>query len=284
MKLLYIGDIVGRAGRTFLARALPVLVKVYGCDLVIANAENAAGGSGLTPQIFEKLMRYGVNVVTLGDHCYRRREVMPLLAEKDNIVRPANLPPGAVGRGFTTVATTDGVTVGVVVLIGRLYMKPADCPFRAVDAALSQLKNKVDVTVVEIHAEATSEKIALGWYLAGRTAAVIGTHTHVPTADGAILPGGTAYITDLGMTGPYDSVLGRDKTAVIKSLVSGMPIVYGIADGDLRVGGLLVTVDTATGRAVQVEQLIVTEQRIRDLEAELAEPGSISDGQTAGPG
>jgi len=264
VKILYIGDVVGKVGRSLLARAVPHLIKAHNYDLVIANAENAAGGSGITPQIFRKLLHYGIDVVTLGDHCYKRHEIYPLLDSDQSIVRPLNFPPGAAGRGLTTVSSRCGVTVGLVVLLGRLYMKPMDCPFRAADEAVEKLKHQTDVIVVEMHAEATSEKVAMGWYLDGRVSAVVGTHTHVPTADATILPNGTGYITDLGMTGPYDSVLGRNKTKVIKSLTTGMPNAYDIAEGDLRIGALSVTVDGATGKSVAVEQLILNES---DLEA-----------------
>ena len=277
LKILCIGDVVGRAGRTLLGRALPLLIKAHRFDLVIANAENAAGGSGLSPQIFTKLTRYGVDVVTLGDHCYRRHEIIPLLESEPRLLRPANLPPGAIGKGFTVAKTHSGAPVGVVVLLGRLYMKPADCPFRAADEAVQQLKRQTNTIIVEIHAEATSEKVAMGWYLDGRVSVVFGTHTHVPTADASILPGGTAYITDLGMTGPYDSVLGRNKRKVIRSLITGMPNVYDIAEDDLRIGALVVTIDTATGKAVAVEQMILTDQEVRQVEEAVGQSSPTPD-------
>lgn len=265
MKILYIGDIVGKAGRCFLAWALPAVKKAYGCDLVIANAENAAGGSGLTPQIFTKLMRYGVDLVTLGDHCYKRRELTVAMDTTPRLLRPANLPPGAVGKGFDVVSGPNGVPVGVVVVMGRLYMKPMDCPFRAADSAIAELKRHTPVIAVEVHAEATSEKIAMGWHLDGKVSMVVGTHTHVPTADARILPNGTAYVTDLGMTGPYDSVLGRNKVKVLRSLIGGVPNPYDIAEGDLRIGALLVTVDTNTGRSLSAEQLILDEPQVESM-------------------
>lgn len=269
IRVLCVGDIVGRPGRTFLALALPAMAKIHAFDLVVVNAENAAGGSGLTPQIFEKLMHYGVDVVTLGDHCYRRHELNELLGREERIVRPANFPPGAMGRGSTIVTAANGVSVGIIVVQGRIYMKPMDCPFRMVDAMVNELKHKVNIILVEMHAEATSEKIAMGWYLDGRVALVFGTHTHVPTADAGILPKGTAYITDLGMTGPYDSVLGRDKIKVLKSLTTGMPNMYNIAEGDLRIGALAVTIDCDTGRAVAVEQMILNEKAIETMAEEV---------------
>jgi len=281
IKVLCIGDIVGRPGRCLLGRALPLLIKANHFDLVIANAENAAGGSGLTPQIFTKLTRYGVDVVTLGDHCYRRREIVPLLESEPQLLRPANLPPGAIGKGVVVARTRSGLPVGVVVLLGRLYMKPADCPFRAADEAIHELKRHTNTIFVEIHAEATSEKVAMGWHLDGRVSAVFGTHTHVPTADASILPGGTAYITDLGMTGPYDSILGRDKRKVIKSLITGMPNVYDIAEDDLRIGAVLVTVDAATGKAVDLEQMILTDEDVRHVEQAVGPSSQVVDDPAA---
>jgi len=272
IKILCIGDVVGQAGRAFLSGAVPVLRKAYDIDLVVANAENIAGGSGLTPQAYDKLKRYGVDVITLGDHCYKRREAIPLMQSKADIVRPANLPPGALGRASTVVTTASGVAVGVTALIGRLYMKPADCPLRVGEQVISQLRQQTRVTVVDMHAEATSEKISLGWHLDGKASIVFGTHTHVPTADAMILPNGTAYLTDLGMTGPYNSVLGRETKAVLKSLISGVPTMYGIAKGDLRLGAMMATVDVDTGRALDVKSLFMTEKELVDIRSTLTVP------------
>lgn len=269
INIFCIGDIVGQPGRTFLANALPAIVKSRNVDFVIANAENAAGGSGLTPQIYQKLLHYGVDVVTLGDHCYKRYEIIPVMENSDRIVRPANLPPAAAGKPFTVVKTRSQIAVGVTALLGRLYMKPMDCPFRVIDQMMGEIRKHTPIVVVEVHAEATSEKIALGWYLDGRASLVFGTHTHVPTADATILPNGTAYITDVGMTGPYEGVLGRSKEKVIRSLVTGMPNMYSIAERDNRVAGILVTVDTATGKAVKAEQVIVNEKDVERIRAEL---------------
>ncbi len=277
IKVLCIGDVVGRPGRTLLSRAVPLLREAYDFELVIVNAENAAGGTGLTPQIFEKLIRYGVDVVTLGDHCYRRNDIIPILTNDGRAIRPANLPPDAAGRGFTTVTTHNGLTIGVAALLGRLYMKPVDCPFRVIDEVVGRLKRETNIIFVDIHAEATSEKVALGWHLDGKVSCVFGTHTHVPTADCTVLPGGTAYITDLGMTGPYDSVLGRDKQRVIRSLITGMPNVYNIAEGNLKVGGLMVTVDKTTGRALSAEQLLLDESDLDEIEAEVDALHAVSE-------
>jgi metallophosphoesterase (TIGR00282 family) len=269
INIFCIGDIVGQPGRTFLANALPVLIKYRNIDVVVANAENAAGGSGLTPQIFQKLLHYGVDVVTLGDHCYKRYEIIPTMANSDRLVRPANFPPAAAGKPYTVIRKERGICLGVTVLLGRLYMKPMDCPFRTADQMLSEIKKQTPIAIVEMHAEATSEKVALGWYLDGRASIVFGTHTHVPTADARILPNGTAYITDVGMTGPYEGVLGRNREKVIKSLITGMPNIYDIAEKDNRIAGVLVTVETTTGKATAIEQLIVDEPQVEKMKEEL---------------
>ncbi len=258
MRILLIGDIVGRPGKRAVARLLPALIRERRIDFVIANAENTAAGSGLTPNQFHKLRHQGVDCCTMGDHIYRRRELLPLLETSDRIVRPANYPPESVGRPWTVLRAGNGVPVAVVSLMGRTYMNVrADCPFHAADRVLAELPEDVRVVVFDVHAEATAEQIALGWHLAGRASIVAGTHTHVPTADERILPGGTAYITDLGMTGPFESVLGRDREAVVSSLVTGMPRPYTVADGDVRLCGLLVELDPATGRARTAERLML---------------------------
>jgi metallophosphoesterase (TIGR00282 family) len=212
MLLLAIGDIVGKPGKHACSQILPRLISERSIDFVIANAENAAAGSGLTPSMFNKLRHYGVDVCTMGDHIFRRREILPLLQTTDRVVRPANLPPEAVGPELAVAESRSGVKVAVFSLLGRTFMNVrADCPFHAADRLLETLDSSVKAVVVDMHAETTSEKVALGWYLDGRVSAVLGTHTHVQTADERILPSGTAYITDLGMTGPYDSVLA-DRT------------------------------------------------------------------------
>jgi metallophosphoesterase (TIGR00282 family) len=254
--LLCIGDVVGRPGRQAVAYHLPRLIRQWDLHCVVANVENAAGGSGLTQTLFEKFLRYGVDVMTMGDHIYRRRDILSVLERSDRIVRPANLPKSAIGRDHTVVALANGHRVAVVSLLGRLYMPPqGDDPFASVDAVLACLPGGLAAIVVDMHAEATSEKIAMGWHLDGRASVLFGTHTHVPTADECIMPGGTAYITDLGMTGPYDSVLGRKKKNVLQSLTTSVPCPYDVADGDTRLCGLLVRIDPATRRATHVERV-----------------------------
>ena len=227
-----------------------------GIGFVVVNAENAAGGSGLTETIYEKILRCGVDVITMGDHIYRRREIIQILETSDRIVRPANMPSGAPGKEVVISESASNHRVAVISVLGRMYMKtPFDCPFRAVDRILASLPQDVKLIVVDLHAEATSEKIAMGWHLDGRVTALVGTHTHVPTADERVLPKGTAYITDLGMTGPYDSVLGRDRKRVVSAMVSGVPNRFDVATDDPRMCGLLITCDTTTGRASAVERI-----------------------------
>jgi len=257
LNLLCIGDIVGRPGRRIIADKLKPLVNEFAIDCVIANAENAAGGSGLTPQIYNKLLRYGINLITLGDHTYRKRSIIETLEKADNIARPANLSEYAAGRGFATYKTDKGPTVAVVSLIGRLFMKPADCPYNAIDKILSKLQQQADIIIVDFHAEATSEKIAMGYHLDGRVSLCYGTHTHVVTADEKILPKGTAYITDIGMTGAYDSVLGRSVENVLKSFRTQMPFPFEIATGDVKIGAILVTVDSNTKKAEQIKRILI---------------------------
>ncbi|MHC4153736.1 MAG: TIGR00282 family metallophosphoesterase [Planctomycetota bacterium] len=257
LNILCIGDIVGRPGRRIVAERLKSVVNRLDIGCVIANAENAAGGSGLTPQIYDKLLRYGVNLVTLGDHAYRKRDIIDTLETSDYIVRPANLSEHASGKDFALYKTGKGPVVGVVALIGRMFMKPADCPYAAADRILPKLQQKADIILVDFHAEATSEKVAMGYHLDGRVGCCFGTHTHVATADERILPKGTAYITDIGMTGPHDSVLGRGPGSVLKSFRTQMPFPFEIATGDVKMNAILVTVDSNSKRADSIERLRV---------------------------
>jgi len=258
INLLCFGDVVGRPGRDITARALPVLVRRHDIHCVIANVENAAAGSGLTAQLHDSFRACGVNVMTLGDHVYRRSEIIPRLETAGDLVRPANLPISAPGRTLAIHETAAGPKVAVLAVLGRLFMKPpTDCPFKAVDRVLAQVPSDVRIIVVDVHAEATSEKVALGWYLDGRVSVLFGTHTHVPTADERLLPNGTAYITDVGMTGPYDSVLGRMKDRVLRSMITSLPTPFDVATGDPRLCGILVSVDSTTGRATRIERIRV---------------------------
>lgn len=269
LTLLCIGDVVGRPGRYAVSQSLPALVAKHQVDCVIANVENAAGGSGLTPTLYEKFKRYGVHLMTMGDHIYRRREIFPILQSADNIVKPINMPPAAPGKLFAVHETAGGHKVAVISVLGQLYLKlNPDSPFNAIDSVLNTVPKAVKVIVVDVHAEATSEKMALGWHLDGRVSCVFGTHTHVPTADERILPKGTAFITDLGMTGPYDSVLGRRKDRVIETLRTGVPSPFDVAAGEPTLCGIVVKVHPETGRAEHIERVRVECERAPESEGE----------------
>lgn len=260
--ILMLGDIVGRPGRVAVCRLLPKLVAERRIDFVVADSENISEGSGITPPLFDKLVEAGIDVCTMGDHAFRRRESRPIYERSDRLLRPANLPAGAVGKGVTVVRSRSGVPVAVAVLLGQLQMKNiVDNPFAAADRLLAGLPAEPVIRLVEFHAEITAEKVAFGRHLAGRVTAVVGTHTHVATADEQILAGGTAYVTDLGMSGPHDGVLGRSAEAVLKSLTTGMPEPYDVSEGDPRITGVIITADPATGRALTIERI-----QIRDDE------------------
>jgi len=263
VNLLCIGDVVGRPGRTVVANALPHLVKRHDIHCVIANVENAANGSGLTEALYKKFLNYGVNLMTLGDHIYRRAEIMPVLEKSDCIVRPANYPAESVGKEAAFFEIENGPTVAVISVMGRLFMRPTpDCPYHAVDRMIERVRDKAKIIIVDMHAEATSEKIAMGWHLNGRASLMFGTHTHVPTADECILDGGMGYITDLGMTGPFDGVLGRRKDRVLRSFITGLPSPFDVATDDARLCGVLVKVDATTGKARHIERVMVRESDV----------------------
>jgi 2',3'-cyclic-nucleotide 2'-phosphodiesterase len=254
LNVLCIGDIVGRPGKRIVADNLAAIIKEHQIDCVIANAENSAGGSGLTYQIYEKLLKYGVNMITLGDHVFKKKDIIAVLEKNDNIARPANFSAHAAGKSFAIYKTSKGPVIAVVPLIGRIFMKPADSPYDRIDELLPKLAQQVDIVIVEIHAEATSEKVSMGYYLDGRVSCVFGTHTHVVTADEKILPKGTGYITDVGMTGAHHSVLGRRIESVLKNFRTRMPCPFEIATEDLRLNGVLVTIDSSTKRAEKISR------------------------------
>jgi metallophosphoesterase (TIGR00282 family) len=248
-------------------------------DLVTANAENAAGGSGLTPAIYTQLRQAGVDVITLGDHAYRRREILPLLEQADRIVRPANYPPEAPGRSWTVVETAEGIPVAIFTLLGRVFMPPVDCPLRAADQVLAELPPQVRVILVDIHAEATSDKQLLARYLDGRVSAVLGTHTHVPTADETILPGGTAFQCDVGMTGPHKSIIGRRIDRVLETVRTQRPTHFEVASEDVRLQGTIVEVDPASGRATAIRPLRLSEADLPPSVAPLAAKPEATDSE-----
>jgi 2',3'-cyclic-nucleotide 2'-phosphodiesterase len=257
VRILFIGDVVGKPGQKILQRKLPEIRRRERINLVIANAENAADGSGITPAIFRKLIESGVDCITLGDHIYRRSEIYPVLQSENSIVKPANYPRSAPGRPWTVVTSNDGVQVAVFCLIGRVYMKPVDCPFSAAERVLDELPADVLVRVVDFHAEATSDKQVMGRFLDGRVTAVLGTHTHVPTADEEIFPGGTAFQCDVGMTGPHYSIIGRKIERVLETTITFRPTQFQVATSDVRLNGTVVDCNPATGRAVNIARFVV---------------------------
>jgi metallophosphoesterase (TIGR00282 family) len=268
MRLLFIGDVVGSTGVNFLRRALPLLVARERIDLVVANAENAAGGSGLTQALYRKIRSAGVDLVTLGDHIYKKAEIIPTLNTDDRVCKPANYPPDAPGKEYVLATARDGTASAAFCVQGRTFMRPVDCPFRAADRVLAEIGDRAKVIVADVHAEATAEKYLLGHYLKGRVSAVLGTHTHVPTADEQILGESTAFISDVGMTGPYDGVLGRRVDRVLSTTVTFIPCPFDVASGDLRLGGAIVDVDAATGKATAIRRVMFGEKELANLEAE----------------
>ncbi|MFP6899756.1 MAG: TIGR00282 family metallophosphoesterase, partial [Opitutales bacterium] len=253
MKILFLGDVVGRPGRRALAELIPAYREAQGLDLVIVNAENAAGGSGLTAKISEEIRSCGVDAMTLGDHVWKQRGFDQEIDKLTRVCRPANLPPGNPGREYL-ILEVEGFRLAVFTVLGRHSMNlKVDCPYRTANRIMSELDGKADGVIAEIHAEATSEKVAMGWHLDGRATAILGSHTHIPTADGRVLPKGSAYLTDLGMSGPYDSVIGRDKEAVLTSFMDSRPRRFAVAGGDVRLCGCLLEVDRETGKALSIE-------------------------------
>ena len=262
MRILFVGDIFGRPGRTVVKDRLPGLVRQHAADLVIANGENAAAGFGITPSLAEDLFDLGVDVITTGNHVWDKREIVEYFEMADGadspsrrLLRPANYPAGMPGRGWYE-GQKNGVSYAVINLQGRVFMASNDDPFRTADQLLRGIKAKV--VLVDVHAEATSEKVSMGWYLDGRVTAVVGTHTHIPTADERVLPGGTAYITDVGMSGPYDGVIGVQKEQVVGKFLNNMPVRFEPATGDVRLCAVVIDCDEATGRARKIERVMVS--------------------------
>ena len=255
MRVLFLGDIVGNPGRKIIEELLPDYRKNKKIDFVIANGENAAGGSGITPQIADELFEDGIDVLVSGDHVWKRKEIYDYLKVSSRLIRPANYPEGAPGRGSTVIDLGSGKKVGVVNLIGRVFMDAVDCPFVKAKEEIDKVREKTPIIIVDLHAEATSEKVAMGWYLDGLVSAVIGTHTHIQTADEKILPKGTAYITDCGMTGPYDSVIGRKKEQILLRFLTQLPTRFEMADGGVELHGVIVEVDDSSGKAASIERV-----------------------------
>ena len=257
MRILFIGDIVGKPGRRAMRELVPQLVSERQVDFVIANCENAAAGFGVTREVLEDLYEDHADVLTSGNHIWDKKEILEFIDDYETLLRPANYPSRAPGRGSVVMPTPAGISVGVINLAGRVFMQPLDCPFRTAEREIEQIKKRTNIILVDIHAEATSEKIALGWFLDGRVSAVVGTHTHVQTADERILPQGTAYITDAGMTGPFDSVIGTRKEIVLDRFLLQIPNKFDVAKGDVRLQGVLIDVDVHSGKALAIERLSV---------------------------
>lgn len=261
MNLLFIGDIFASPGRGIVSEYLGELIRSESIDLTVANAENAAGGFGITPLVAEELFSLGIDVLTTGNHVWDKRELPEYLARQERLLRPANYPGNSPGRGVCVLQARNGVTAAVINLQGRTHMLPIDCPFRKADEILAELDPSVRVRLVDFHAEITSEKMAMGWHLDGRVSAVIGTHTHIPTADTRILPGGAAYQTDAGMTGPYDSIIGIEKEIVMRRFLSGVPIRMEAARNKVELHAVIVDVDEATGRARSARRHVIERGR-----------------------
>jgi metallophosphoesterase (TIGR00282 family) len=266
VKLLFIGDIVGRPGRDLVRRHARALAASHDAHLVIANGENAAGGAGITRENMYEVLAAGVDVITTGNHVWDKRETIEFIGSEPRLLRPANYPDGTAGGGSCVVNASNGVRVGVINVMGRLFMQSLDDPFRVVEREIGRVKGEgAQVIFVDMHAEATSEKLALSYYLDGKVAAVVGTHTHVQTADERILPGGTACLTDAGMTGPHDGVIGIEKDAIIARFVTGLPGRFETASGDPRLNGVSITVDPSSGRATRIERISLAEAQLKAI-------------------
>jgi hypothetical protein len=255
LRILFLGDIVGRPGRRAVKELLISLREEYAPELVIANGENAAGGTGITRQTADELFDAGIDILTMGNHVWDQKDVYNFIEEEKRIVRPANYPPGTPGRGYLLAHTQSETKVGIINLSGRVYMPPLGCPFRMLDEILPLLRKETPVIIIDFHAEATSEKMALGWYVDGRASALIGTHTHIQTADERILPQGTGYITDVGMTGPRDSILGVKKEPVIKKFVTMQPVRFEVAGGPVQLNAVYLQIDPDNGRTLVIKRI-----------------------------
>ncbi len=260
MRILFIGDVVGRQGVDIVCSTIPGYRRQQSIDLVICNAENSDGGSGIIPSIYRKLIAAGVDGITLGDHIYKKREIIEILEGQTNIVKPANYPSGAPGKNWMVLKTATGVSVAVFSLMGRVFMKPVDCPFTAAERVLAEIPSEIKVRIVDFHAEATSDKQLMGRFLNGRVSAVLGTHTHVPTADEQIFDGGTAFQCDVGMTGPHNSILGRHIENVLDATLTFKPTPFSVALGDNRLNGAMIEIDAKSGKATRIQRVAIDER------------------------
>lgn len=258
MRILFIGDVVGSPGRKMITDYLPRLKRKYNPTITIVNGENAAGGRGITQKILKQFMESGAQAITMGNHTWDNREIFDFIDTTPQLVRPANFPEGTPGKGYTIIKMNN-IEIAIINLQGRTFLPPLDCPFRTVDDIIQEVKRKTPYIFVDFHAEASSEKQAMGWYLDGRVSAVVGTHTHVQTADERILPGGTAYITDVGMTGPYDGILGMEREAVLKKFLTNLPVRFEVVNGREQLNGVVIDLDDSTGLAKSIKRIIINE-------------------------
>jgi len=272
MHILFVGDIFGKPGREIARRAIPALIEQRAIDFVIANVENSAAGFGVTGDIADVILSYGVDVMTSGNHVWDKKEVLDYMPRQPRLLRPANFPAGVPGRGSYLGRTRTGEPVGVVNVMGRVFMAPLDDPFAVALREIETMRAKTRVIFVDFHAEATSEKVAMGWHLDGKATAVVGTHTHVQTADDRLLPKGTAYLTDAGMTGPFDSIIGVAIEPALGRFVNGMPAKFDAASGPGRLNAVIVTADPATGRATAIERLNMSASEVETLAEARATP------------
>ncbi|MEX1039442.1 MAG: TIGR00282 family metallophosphoesterase [Pirellulaceae bacterium] len=268
MRILHIGDIVGKQGRDIVRQVVPGLRRKEKLSLVVANAENSCGGSGLTPAAYQDLIAHGVDCITMGDHIYRRKELYKTLDSQPNIMKPANFPSDAPGKEFAIVQSNEGIRVAVFSLLGRVFMRPVDCPFQAATRVLARLPADVKVRCLDFHAEATSDKQVMGRFLDGKVSYVLGTHTHVTTADEQIYPGGTAFQCDLGMTGPHESIIGRRIDRVMETTTTFRPTMFDVAQNDVRLNGSIVDVDATTGKALSIRRIQIKESEIEQYQDE----------------
>jgi metallophosphoesterase (TIGR00282 family) len=258
MKILFIGDVVGQPGRKMIEQYVPKLKAKYKPNVIILNGENAAGGKGITEKIYRRFLELGVHAVTLGNHTWDNREIFEFIDDAKVLIRPANFPHDAPGKGMTYICV-DGYEVAIINLQGRTFLPAIDCPFKKADELIAEASERTPIIFVDFHAEATSEKQAMGWYLDGRVSAVVGTHTHVQTADSRILPNGTAYITDVGMTGPYDGILGVEKEAVLKKFLTSLPVRFEVTDGRAQLNAVMIEVDAKTGKAKSIQRMMIND-------------------------
>jgi metallophosphoesterase (TIGR00282 family) len=255
MNVFFVGDVMGKPGRYALKDQFQKLIEEFNIHFTVVNVENAAGGFGITPKIADELISLGANVLTSGNHIWERREIYKYMEEETRLLRPANYPPEAPGKGVYLGKAVDGTSIAVVNILGKTFMRSFECPFRAAERILQELNKRANIIIIDFHAEATSEKIAMGWFLDGRVSAVVGTHTHVQTADERVLPQGTAYITDVGMTGPHDSVIGIKKEIAIERFLTYLPNRFEVGKGDIRISAVVIDIDSEKGIARGIKRI-----------------------------